>query len=82
MTSNPGKQTTSVLPLDARTARIAACGGLATCAHEFPAGSHGVQAEDSEPNQDTTAHCIEAAGVRLRPASPVERQPNETIHHN
>ncbi len=37
MTSNPGMNMNSVLPLNARTARIAAGGGFAVCAHEFPA---------------------------------------------
>ena len=37
MTSNPGMNMNSVLPLNARTARIAADGGVAVYAHEFPA---------------------------------------------
>jgi hypothetical protein len=37
MTSNPGMNMNSVLPLNARTTRIAAGGGSAAYAHESPA---------------------------------------------
>ena len=40
MTGKKSTDVNSVLPLNARSARIAACGGLAASAHDFPAGAN------------------------------------------
>lgn len=87
MNGIPTSYLTSMLPQDARTSRIAARGGLATHAHSLPADGHMIRSESSGSRADAltqgrTAHCIEASRVRLRPATAIERQPNETIHHN
>lgn len=86
MNGIPTSYLTSMLPQNARTSRIAARGGLAMHAHDLPADKYEARPETGpEPDdltQGRTAHCIEASRVRLRPASPLERQPNATIHHN
>ncbi len=73
MTSNPGMNVNSVLPLNARTARIAAGGGIAACAHEFPACGN------AAASGRRTGGAIR---TRLRPVVPSEQDPNTTIHHN
>ena len=86
MNGIPASYMISMLPPDARTSRIAARGGLAVHAHEFPADGHMTQSETgSGPDALTpgrTAHGIEYSRARLQPAIPIERQPNVTIHHN
>ena len=90
MNGIPTSYATSMLPLDARTSRIAARGGLAMHAHEFPTdgpmpqtGTPGPGSGQDDPTQGRTAHCVEALRARLhQPASPVEQPPNATIHHN
>ena len=86
MNGIPTSYPTSMLPQNARTSRISARGGLASHAHDFPADKHetrpetGSRADALSPG--AAAHCLEASRVRLRPVSPIERQPNATIHHN
>lgn len=81
MTSNPGKQTTSVLPLNARTARIAAGGGLASCSHDMPAGAS-ANARRAGPAPDMPVRA-ETPCEGPRSAFILEQQPKETtIHHN
>ena len=89
MTSNPGMNGNSVLPPDAQTARIAAGGGLAASAREFPAGGNGVPSGCYRTGQEPdTLDFPGMAGRRVnvpesRPAPSFEVQPNETtIHHN
>jgi hypothetical protein len=86
MNGIPTSYLTSMLPPDAQTSRIAARGGLSVHAHGFPADGREAHIETGSvpdcPLQDTTAHGIEAVLARPRPASPIERQPNATIHHN
>ena len=89
MTSNPGMNQNSVLPPDARTARIAAGGGLAVSAQDFPADGNGVPSGYFRTGQEPDELDFPGmAGRRVnasasRPASHFEEQPNETtIHHN
>jgi len=56
MTGKNSTELNSVLPLDARTARIAAGGGLASSLHEFPAGApDGFHAAGTEPDDPDPA---------------------------
>ena len=89
MTSNPGMNRNSVLPPDARTARIAAGGGVAASAREFPAGGNGVPSGCLRTGQEPDDLDFPGmAGRRVkasasRSGSSFETQPNETtIHHN
>ena len=89
MTSNPGMNRNSVLPPDAHTARIAAGGGLAASARDFPAGGNGVPSgyfrTGQEPDDlDFPGMAGRRVNVSASPAaSSFEAQPNETtIHHN
>ena len=86
MNGIPTSYLTSMLPQDARTSRIAARGGLVMHAHRSPADGYEAKSETGpkpdDLTQGRTAHGIEASRIRLRPASPVERQPDTTIHHN
>ena len=73
MTSNPGMNVNMVLPLNARTARIAAGGGISAYAHEFPACG----------NTAASGRCTDSViRARLHPVVPFEQDPNTTIHHN
>ena len=89
MTSNPGTNGNSVLPPDARTARIAAGGGLAASAQVFPADGNGVPSGYFRTGQEPDDLDFPGmAGRRVnvsasRVGSSFESQPNETtIHHN
>ena len=73
MTSNPGMNMNSVLPLNARTMRIAAGGGVFVYAHEFPACGN------ATVSGRRTDGVIRA---RLHPVVPFEQNPNTTVHHN
>lgn len=73
MTSNPGMNMNSVLPLNARTMRIAAGGGVAVCACAFPACGN------ATVSGRRTDGVIRAC---LHPVVPFEQDPNTTIHHN
>ena len=88
MTSNPGMNGNSVLPPDARTARIAAGGGLAASAQGFPANGNGAPSGYFRTGQEPDGLDFPGmAGRRVkasasRPGSFLEEQPNETtIHH-
>ena len=89
MTSNPGMNRNSVLPPDAQTARIAAGGGLAASAKDFPADANGVPTGYFRTGQEPDDLDFPGmAGRRVnvpvsRPVPSFESQPNETtIHHN
>ena len=91
MTSNPGMNGNSVLPPDARTARIAAGGGLAASVHGLPADENGVpsgyfrtgQEPDGLDFPGMAGRRVNVSVSRFGSASPLEEQPNETtIHHN
>ena len=71
MTSNPGMNMNSVLPLNARTMRIAAGGGVLAYAHESPACGNAAASVRSAD-----------AVFRTRSAFLFEHDPNATIHHN
>ena len=89
MTSNPGMNRNSVLPPDAQTARIAAGGGLAASARDFPADGNGVPSGYFRTGQEPDDLDFPGmAGRRVKASAspavpPSEAQPNETtIHHN
>ena len=89
MTSNPGMNGNSVLPPDAQTARIAAGGGLAASARDFPAGGNGVPSGYFRTGQEPGGLDFPGmAGRRVkasasRAGSSMEAQPNKTtIHHH
>lgn len=76
MTSNPGMNMNSVLPLNARTMRIAAGGGVFAYAHAFPAcGNAAVSGRVSGAEPDASARSADDV-------YPFEQNPNTTIHHN
>ena len=88
MTSNSGMNRNSVLPPDARTARIAAGGGLTASAKDFPADGNGVPSGYFRTGQEPDDLDFRGmAGRRVKASAsssgPVfEEQPNKTtIHH-
>ena len=91
MTSNPGMNQNSVLPPDARTARIASGGGggLAASARHLPADGNGVPSGFFRTGQEPDDLDFPGmAGRRVKAAASCsgprfEEQPNKTtIHHN
>ena len=85
MTSNPGMNMKSVLPLNARTVRIAAGGGLAASSRDFPVNGNAFCSGIIRPaHSGMPARRADAVPrARFRSASPIEPRPNETtIHHN
>ena len=77
MTSNPGMNLNSVLPLNARTTRIAAGGALIAYAHEFPsdgnAAAFGQVSNGANPDVPVR-RADEAPRIRLRPFPPIQAE--------
>ena len=82
MTGNPSSILNSTLPMSARNARIAAGGGLASCAPGSAPDMRRGNALADRPDPDMPGRVDDTSGGRLRSPSVLETQPNETIHHN